>query len=156
MKNGPYELVIAPDNYPGKKYRNRYCYEHHVVYWKNTSKLPNKDEIVHHKNGDYRDNRIENLELLFKKDHDKMHSLKGRTVVLFKCPNCNKEFEREKRNSSLCVGKNTNITCCSKRCSGVYSHKTDKEKEKLIKENVIKTYKTNIGDYNIGRNNETL
>lgn len=34
VKNGPYELVIAPEEYPGKKYRGRYAYEHRVNYWR--------------------------------------------------------------------------------------------------------------------------
>jgi len=39
MKNGPYEMVIAPEEYPGRRYRNRYVYEHQLVWWKNTGKL---------------------------------------------------------------------------------------------------------------------
>ena len=31
MKSGNYILIKAPDNYPGKKYRGKYCYEHHYV-----------------------------------------------------------------------------------------------------------------------------
>ena len=33
MKNGKYILVKAPANYLGKKYRNKYVYEHILNYW---------------------------------------------------------------------------------------------------------------------------
>ena len=43
MKNGDYILVKAPTNYPGKKYRNKYCYEHHLVYWQHYGIIPNNN-----------------------------------------------------------------------------------------------------------------
>ena len=33
MINGDYILVVAPDDYPGVRYREKYCYEHYLVYW---------------------------------------------------------------------------------------------------------------------------
>ena len=74
MKNGPYELVIAPDDFPGKKYRDIYCYEHTLVWWINTGVIPKSNEIIHHKQpGNKRDNRFENLELLTNSEHAKLH-----------------------------------------------------------------------------------
>jgi len=74
MKNGKYILVNAPNSYPGKKYRGRYCYEHHLIYWEHYGIVPMIGEVVHHINEDTTDNRIENLILINKKDHDASHS----------------------------------------------------------------------------------
>ena len=45
MINGDYILVVAPPDYPGVKYRGRYCYEHRLVWWKEHNFLPKDDEI---------------------------------------------------------------------------------------------------------------
>ena len=73
MKNGPYILIIAPENYPGKKYRARYAYEHHVVFWENTGQLCKEGHVIHHKNEDKHDNRWGNLEEISKADHASTH-----------------------------------------------------------------------------------
>ena len=73
MKNGPYELITAPSEYPGKKYRGRYIYEHHLVWWQQTGKpVPSRFDI-HHKNGEKRDNKFENLELIAHSEHASEH-----------------------------------------------------------------------------------
>ena len=72
MRNGPYLFVIALD-YPGKKYRGRYIYEHHLVWWKNTGQPVPEGYVVHHKNEDMHDNRFENLELIESEQHKKLH-----------------------------------------------------------------------------------
>jgi hypothetical protein len=58
VKNGEYELIVAPDDYPGKKYRGRYAYEHRVAYWRKHGVLP---PVVHHENEKKRDNDPKNL-----------------------------------------------------------------------------------------------
>lgn len=73
MKNGPYELIIAPDNFPGKKYRGRYAYEHIVIFWKAHGYVPEKGLEIHHKNMNHRDNRITNLKLVTGQEHRKLH-----------------------------------------------------------------------------------
>ena len=74
MRNGPYELVVAPPGYPGMKYRGRYAYEHIVVFWRRTGRMPHPGYVVHHKNGDHRDNRWENLEEMLMRDHTCLHA----------------------------------------------------------------------------------
>lgn len=73
MKNGPYNLIVAPENFPGKKYRGRYCYEHLFVFWKHNSFVPGKGFEIHHLNWNHRDNRIENLQLVTSDEHRKLH-----------------------------------------------------------------------------------
>jgi hypothetical protein len=81
MKNGGRSFVIAPPDYPGKKYRGRYCYEHHLVIWNKEKRLLLDDEIVHHKNNDKIDNRYENLIVCKRTEHNKYHPQK-RTRLL--------------------------------------------------------------------------
>lgn len=50
-------------------------------------------EVVHHKNEDYSDDRIENLEILTRKKHSELHA-KHDEVWEFECPNCQTRFER--------------------------------------------------------------
>lgn len=139
MKNGEYILVKAPDDYPYKKYRNKYCYEHVLVYWQNFGEIPNGYHI-HHKDENKHNNNIENLELISMSEHTKKHNLnKGALYVELKCPNCKKHFEREKRTTYLV--KNNLYTCCSRKCSGSFSNTVGKERELGIKENLVREFK---------------
>ena len=78
MKNGPYELVIAPPEYPGKRYRGRYCYEHHLVWRENTGHVVQPGEHIHHKDENKRNNDFDNLRLKGKSEHRREHALKRR------------------------------------------------------------------------------
>lgn len=93
MKNGPYELVIAPPEYPGKRYRDRYVYEHQLVWWQSTGQLVPDDCLVHHKNEQKRDNRIDNLELKNRAAHSSEHALERQPtrMTTYICGNCTKE-----------------------------------------------------------------
>ena len=111
MKNGDYILVVAPQNYPGNKYRGRYCYEHHLVLWTKLGILPNDTESVHHINGNKKDNRIDNLVIMDKRKHcgfEKSKPLKELT-----CMHCGKKFYRKK------IHLETKNHFCSRRCIGL-------------------------------------
>lgn len=147
MKNGPYELVPAPDNYPGRRYRDRYCYEHHLVWWQNTGELPGPDEVVHHQNGDGRDNRFENLELKTRSKHSEGHG-KERSVrmVRLKCPSCGVDFSRQRRKTHLVKKEKGKATFCSRSCTSKLfgrsrgrRHLTEAQK-KEIDSNVVEEY----------------
>lgn len=91
MKNGPYELIVPPPDYPGKRYRGRYAYEHIVVFWKTHGRLPKEGHVVHHKNEHKRDNGPGNLEEkpegLHKAEHNEVESLR------VTCGWCKKKFK---------------------------------------------------------------
>lgn len=74
MRNGEYILILAPKKYPGRHYRNRYAYEHHVVFWMHYGTVPGQGEIIHHKNGNKHDNKIENLVLMTSSEHSRHHA----------------------------------------------------------------------------------
>lgn len=138
MKNGEYELVIAPPDYPGKLYRNKYCSKHVLIYWQTYGIIPKDDEIIHHKDEDKTNNDPSNLELMKRKDHVKLHKKRGRKMVELMCPACNKIFIREKRNTHL--SKHGIYTCCSRKCSGAMSHISKENLQKKIKHNVIREF----------------
>lgn len=120
MRNGKYELIVAPENYPGMKYRGRYAYEHHVVWWQHRGPIPD-GYVVHHKNDDKRDNRLKNLELLLKDEHDRLHSrdrIKPRVELL--CPVCHDRFYlREKKYEERIRISKSGTICCSRECADV-------------------------------------
>ncbi|NBV88785.1 MAG: HNH endonuclease [Betaproteobacteria bacterium] len=108
------------------------AYEHRLVWESHHGPIP-AGHHVHHKNGDKRDNRIENLELLSSFEHHKQHFLEhGATeehkqraaeilkstwaampMLKLKCVECGSEFEKKKHTrhgaaqycSSVCRGR---------------------------------------------------
>lgn len=118
MKNGPYELIVAPEEYPGKKYRGRYAYEHTVNWWINTGSVPSKDYEIHHINGNHRDNNIDNLKLVTSKEHRKIHSdIKRKPKIDYICGYCGNGSTRSPRNYTYNLKNNkSGLLFCSTKC----------------------------------------
>lgn len=120
ISKGDYNYVVLPGHPNSTK--NGYVLEHRVVVENHLGRLLNPDEVVHHKNGIKKDNRLENLEVLDSKEHSRHHGLKhGRVMVTLKCPNCGKLFSIRKGQSFL--QKKNKYTCCSKQCRGKFSRR---------------------------------
>jgi hypothetical protein len=125
MRNGPYELIVPPADYPGKRYRGRYAYEHRINWWRATGLNP--DDFprcpVHHKNEQKRDNRRSNLELMSNSDHRRRHA-RPVTMWSYVCLYCETTFQRALR------GRQWKF--CSRRCSGLYNHRARRKLECTI------------------------
>lgn len=121
MKNGPYELVLAPASYPGKLYRGKYVYEHHLVWWQSTGDLVPEGFVIHHKNEDKRDNNPSNLELKNLSIHIKEH--KELPLVELTCPECLSSFKLKAHKIRCRIKSNKYGIYCSRECSGYATHK---------------------------------
>jgi len=53
---------------------NGYAYEHTLV-WNTAGRHLEDDEVIHHRNGDKTDNRLENLEALTRQEHAAEHDV---------------------------------------------------------------------------------
>jgi hypothetical protein len=115
VKNGPYEMVIAPNDYPGKKYRGRYVYEHQLVWWQTTGQLVPKGFLLHHTNEDKRDNKFSNLELLTRGEHTREHN--EVQCVTVTCAWCRKDFDLKPGKVRSKQKQNSRIYC-SRSCVG--------------------------------------
>lgn len=70
-KGKPYKLIYSPHHpYATKRKTVR---EHRLIMEQMLGRYLRRDEIVHHINGDTLDNRVENLQIMAKRDHDRMN-----------------------------------------------------------------------------------
>jgi hypothetical protein len=143
ISKGDYDYALV-SSHPNRT-PNGYVLFHRIVMENHLGRLLDANEVVHHLNGDKKDNRLENLELMDKKLHTKLHQLeKGRKWVDLKCPSCGKLFDKPQ--SSTHLAKNGVFTNYSRRCGAKFSrliqlqgvtHKV----EEAISENIVREYR---------------
>lgn len=121
-KGGGYMYCRTNPDHP-KANTNGYYPLHRVVMENKIDRnlLPGED--VHHKDENKSNNASDNLEVLTKSEHSKIHIKEVEKIKLI-CPNCQKEFEikpheyrlRKKRNKSKEV-------YCSRNCGSLMTSK---------------------------------
>lgn len=88
-----------------------------------------KTEDVHHKNENKQDNRVENLEVLSKTEHSKIHAV-CKPKVLLNCPVCGSEFMESPRFYRLRKKRNkSGIVFCSRSCASKNNNSTRRNQE---------------------------
>jgi hypothetical protein len=78
------------NKYKQRKIKGKKCLEHRYIYSQYVKRPLLKGELIHHKNGDKSDNRIENLEIMTPKEHSIFHNQKHPFTK--KCEVCNTEY----------------------------------------------------------------
>lgn len=78
MVHRGYVLEWNPDHPNSVK---GYVYQHRLVMERHIGRLLTDDEAIHHLNHIRNDNRVENLELMNKVDHSRLHALELRKII---------------------------------------------------------------------------
>lgn len=119
IKYGRYIRAVLPEH-PNSSKRG-YIALHRVLMENKLGRLLENNEVIHHINGDGQDNNIENLQVMTRSDHMKLHrsllikNKKWGVLTKYVCSGCGNVFERPFRNrdqkckhfcSSRCVAEN--------------------------------------------------
>ena len=139
-ENRNYANLIPIDKSRGLK-RKTISYARYLVSVKE-KRILSKTEHVDHKDNDKTNDDIDNLQILTLSENNKKEAKRhGKKYVMLKCPNCNRIFEREKRQTHLQKKKNR-YTACGRTCSSTFGAKLqhypdDNMLQKALAENII-------------------
>ncbi len=124
---GPYlrkdnrkHVVIVNDNVKTTMSYARYLMECHL----GRKLLPH--ETIDHINNDCSDDRIENLQILSRKDNSRKEMLRPERVrkyIQFKCPNCGEEVSKPLNHVKGNLKKGKSGPFCSRKCAGQSTYK---------------------------------
>ena len=116
--HGQYLCVYHPTH--PRAYANGYVLAHRAVIEESLGRYLEPHEVIHHKNENKRDNRIENLEITNRSDHAAHHHPQPAPAIILTCPHCSKTFTRRRGKTHL-VKRTASRTYCSRRCSGLHT-----------------------------------
>ena len=110
IKKGDYLYCKIKDHPNATK--NGYVLMHRAVLENYLGRLLTKDEVVHHKNKDKKDNRIETLEIHTHSTHGSLHA--NKIFVELVCCKCGCRFIR--KNNQRPELKKNKVVYCSREC----------------------------------------
>ena len=140
ISKGDYNYALVP-GHPKATDKN-YVLEHRVVMENYLGRLLKDDEVVHHKDGNKKNNDIKNLEVMSVEKHSTNHAImKGREIAILRCPNCGETFVAYKNKTFLEKPTKYNCTFCSSHCRGQFCaniqyHGITKKMRDAIKNNL--------------------
>jgi hypothetical protein len=112
----PYWFAKIPEH--PKATKHGYVLEHRVIMENKIGRLLLNNEIVHHKNGNKKDNTEDNLELMTKSQHNIFHNSIPLQEII--CPICKKKFYKKPGYIKYKIKHNkTHTLFCSKKCASV-------------------------------------
>jgi len=134
ISKGDYNYALVREHPNATKHG--YVLEHRVIVENHLNRILEANEVVHHKNRNKKDNKIENLEVLTAEEHRRLHGREvGHKMITLKCPQCSVLFDREERQTFL--KKKGRYTCCSRQCRGKFSRFIQLHGETAIVQNAI-------------------
>ena len=81
-------------------------------------------EVVHHIDRDFTNNNINNLEIIDRSNHTKLHRKEyPRKYIVFVCQECGKKATRDLRRITDNIKQNKKGPFCSRQCAGKWSQK---------------------------------
>jgi hypothetical protein len=112
---------MAREPYKQKKFGKRGIREHRWVVEQLIGRRLHIDEIVHHKDGNKRNNNPENLEIIPRKAHGVIHYLKYPIIKKCQRAGCGKMFRPDKT-------KRKRAKTCSHECARLLAAETMKKR----------------------------
>lgn len=152
IKKGDYLYALVPEH--PKATKNGYVLYHRVAAENMIGRLLKDNKVVHHINHNKFDNREENLMVLTKEEHAKLHKLEdGRKWAKLRCPICGKIFNMPYNQTTMQKHPHdlTKVQCCSRHCGCTLGrfkqlNKITPELRQAMSENLVEIYYKHYND----------
>lgn len=118
VNRGDYLNAIIPEH-PNATVHG-YVLLHRAVMEISIGRILTDEEVVHHIDHNPFNNAIDNLQLITRVEHSRLHGYEqGKQMVVMQCPQCGTFFYLARNKSSIgCPSKPYNF--CSRQCSGAF------------------------------------